>query len=287
LIAWTSLAQDGAREGIFGRFVSFGQTVGDEFQINTQTASRQIFPVVGALNESSMLAVWSGFVGGPGRVDLRAQRYSVSIPRPGAPIVTASSSYELFVAWREIAGFDVEEYQLYVDTGASPVVTSENFHRVSQLVPGTVHSFRLAYRLADGRVSPLSDAVTGKTFGGDFNFDGLPDDWQGEQFGSDSSLWGGPMVDSDGDGVSNLNEFLAGTKAGDAGSVLKMDISPSAQGWRLIWNSVPGLVYRVQGSADFSEWNEISGYRFSAGAIDSTFVEPSNGMEYYRVIRVR
>jgi len=155
------------------------------------------------------------------------------------------------------------------------------------LNPGTTHTFRLAYKLVDGRTSPLSETATGSTFGADLNYDGLPDDWQAAQFGSSSSDWDGPLVDSDGDGVNNLNEFLAGTMAGNAGSVLKMNISQSSQGWHLFWNSVPGLIYKVQASMDFNSWNDVGGYRFSAGALDSTFVEPSSGMEYYRVIRIR
>lgn len=287
LVVWTSLGQDGSHEGVYGRFLSLEQVIGDEFLVNTHTVSLQTLPTVASLTENSLLVTWSSFVGGDGGVDLRAQRYSVSIPRPGAPIVSASSSYELFVAWPEVAGFDIEEYQLYVDGNADPVIVVDNFHRQSGLNPGTTHSFRLAYKLTDSRVSPLSDIAIGSSFGGDFNFDGLPDDWQSDQFGSDDSLWDGPLLDTDGDGVNNLNEFLAGTNAGDGGSVLKMHISQNSQGWVLNWNSVPGLVYKVQASDDFNSWGEVGGYRFSAGSSDSTFVEPTAGMEYYRVIRIR
>lgn len=287
LIVWTSLGQDGSREGVYARFMTGGNLVGDEFRVNTQTASLQSMPIVGSQNDTSTLVVWSSFVGGPGSVDLMAQRYSVSIPRPGIPIVSASSSYELFVGWPEIGGFDVAEYHLYVDSASEPVVTTDIFHKASGLNPGTAHSFRLAYKLADGRVSPLSDAAIGTTFGADLNFDGLPDDWQEMQFGADSSLWDGPLVDTDGDGVNNLNEFLAGTRATDSESVLKMAISKTNQGWQLSWNSVRGLIYKVEASGDFDGWSEVGSYRFSAGAFDSTFVDLADGMEYYRVIRIR
>ncbi len=287
LVVWTSLGQDGSREGVFGRFLSLGQMVGDEFLVNSKTVSMQVLPAVSAQDEQSMLVVWSSFIGGPGSVDLRAQRYAVAIPRPGAPIISAMSPYELFVGWPEIAGFEVAEYHLYIDGGNEPVITPDIFYTLSGLNPGTTHSLRMAYKLVDGRVSPLSEPVAGKTWGGDFNFDGLPDDWQREQFGNDSSKWGGPLVDTDGDGVNNLNEFLAGTRANDAASVLKMNISKSAQGWQLYWNSVPGLIYKVQASDNFNVWSEVGGYRFSAGLLDSAFVQPDGGMEYYRVIRIR
>ena len=47
MIVWTSLGQDGSREGVFGQFVhENGTPVGGEFQVNTTTINRQMQPVV-------------------------------------------------------------------------------------------------------------------------------------------------------------------------------------------------------------------------------------------------
>src|SRR5205823_9708340 len=47
LVVWTSLGQDGSREGVFGQFLSAnGSLSGDEFLVNTTTASQQIHPAV-------------------------------------------------------------------------------------------------------------------------------------------------------------------------------------------------------------------------------------------------
>jgi hypothetical protein len=45
----------------------------------------------------------------------------------------------------------------------------------------------------------------------DCNGDGLPDLWQIQYFGSPGAANAGPNVDADGDGMSNLQEYLAGT----------------------------------------------------------------------------
>src|SRR6185295_14384435 len=42
MVVWTSVGQDGAREGIYGRLLWQGAPSGDEFRVNTTTVSRQI-----------------------------------------------------------------------------------------------------------------------------------------------------------------------------------------------------------------------------------------------------
>lgn len=287
LIVWSSMGQDGSHEGVFGQFLARSQKLGAEFQANTTSVSRQFYPTLAAQSENSFTVVWSSFVGGVGGVDLIAQRYAVGIPKPGAPVVSALSSFELLIAWPQLAGFEVAEYLLYINGQPTPVATDDIFHRLSGLLPGSRHTVRLAYRLADGRVSPISDEVAGTTWGADQNFDGMPDDWQRLHFGDNPALWPSPWVDSDGDGVSNRDEFLAGTNPNDAASVLKVALLNSPQGWRIRWETMPGLIYRVQTSENFNHWTALGGLRFAAGHTDSIFIEPSNGMAYYRIIRIR
>ena len=75
LVVWTSLGQDGSREGVFGRFLQGGtQVSGPEFQVNTTTASQQIHPAVAWNGADHFLVVWSSFVGATG-FDLYGQAY--------------------------------------------------------------------------------------------------------------------------------------------------------------------------------------------------------------------
>jgi hypothetical protein len=64
LVVWTSMAQDGSREGVFGRFLQGGTAVsGSEMQVNTTTISQQIHPAVAWNGINNFLVVWSSFVG--------------------------------------------------------------------------------------------------------------------------------------------------------------------------------------------------------------------------------
>jgi hypothetical protein len=167
------------------------------------------------------------------------------------------------------------------------VLLEETVHVVQFNNPGSTHSFRLAYELADGTTSPWSEPAEGKTWSWDDNFDGLPDDWQSAFWGIDSALWPGPKADSDGDGASNQEEFLAGTDPLDGESVLKTRVVQTEQGLRLSWNAQPGYVYQVQVSTDVDRWNDLGGAQFAPGNTHSIPLEQSEGAAYYRVVRLR
>ncbi len=66
LIVWTSIGQDGSREGVYGRRLQAGALAGDEFRINQTTASRQWHPTVATDGQGGAVVLWSGFVGSSG-----------------------------------------------------------------------------------------------------------------------------------------------------------------------------------------------------------------------------
>ncbi|MGN6553357.1 MAG: hypothetical protein ACTHLW_06510 [Verrucomicrobiota bacterium] len=80
LAVWTSLGQDGSREGVFGQlFSSEGDLEGGEIAVNTTTISQQHQPVVASNGVDRFMAVWSGFVKRNG-FDLFARSYLFSTP---------------------------------------------------------------------------------------------------------------------------------------------------------------------------------------------------------------
>jgi len=292
LVVWTSLGQDGSREGVYGQFLSGdGVPVGAEFGVNTTTVSQQIHPTVASDGTGRFLVAWSGFIGGDSSFDLFAQRYAVSqsLPTPSAPFVSALSQSKLSVTWPELSGFNVDHYDIYMDSSATPISVTNTMWTASGLVAGSTHTFTLVYQLADGRRSSLSALATGTTWAEDENLDGLPDDWEARYWGNNPATWPAANVDSDGDGATNLQEFLAGTDPTDANSVLRVQLIASAQGTRLSWNSQPGLMYQVQVSQNFAagSWTNVGAPRFAAGSSDSVLVGAANGSAYYRVIRLR
>lgn len=290
LVVWTSYGQDGSREGIYGRLVGQFGPLGDEFLVNSTTMGPQLEPAVAADGDGRFLVAWAGFVGGATSFEILGQRYAgeLALPAPGAPLVTALDAYSLLVSWAPLAGYpDLAAYHLYVDAAATPRVLTGNFVILDDFNPATPHTFRLAYALKDGRISPLSDPATGQTWGRDRNNDGLPDDWQDRYWGPSAAAWPAPWEDSDGDGASNLAEFLAGTDPANPESVLRVSIQPTTGGLLLQWNAVPGSIYQLQASTDLKTWSAAAGPAFAPGDRASSVVPTNAATVYYRVIRIR
>lgn len=289
LVVWTSDWQDGAREGVYGRLLKAdGSPVGEEFRVNTTTIGPQIHPTVASDGESFLVA-FSSFSGLDAGMEVLAQRYSAGqvLSQPARPFVAALDAYSLMASWPELAGYGTGvNYLVFVDAGTARR-TSANFLMIEDLEPGSTHTVELAVELPDGRITPKSPATTARTWGRDRNFDGLPDDWQMEHWGSDPRFWPSPAVDSDGDGASNRDEFLAGTSPANPDSVLRIALQQTDQGNIVAWNSEPGGVYQLESSSDLQSWVAIGGYRFAAGRGSTVLVTGESATAYYRIIRIR
>ncbi|HUS37395.1 MAG TPA: fibronectin type III domain-containing protein [Verrucomicrobiae bacterium] len=293
MVVWSSFGQDGDWEAVVGRGLNgIGSPEADEAIVNTVRLGRQLFPVVRGNGDSRFVAVWSAFTGITSQVDLKAQRFnaaqnSIELPPAGAPFVSALSQSRLSIAWPSADGYDVQNYELYVNGGTTPTVVSGQVHVITGLPPATTYKFQVAYRLRDGQLSPRSEEVTGRTWGEDWNDDGIPDDWQAQYWGDISAFFPSPSLDSDGDGISNRQEYMAGTNPKDSNSALKTSFVMTPQGPRLTWNTVAGQIYQVEQTLDFSTWTPFGGLRFAPGTADSVSVPVGNSLGYYRVNRIR
>jgi len=289
LVVWTSARQDGSREGVYGQYLNGdGALAGEEFRVNTTTASQQVYPVVVSDGAERFVTIWSGFVGGAASFELFAQR-SVSLvaplTAPQAPYVNILGSTSLSVTWPEVQGQPVAYYEVYADGSVTPIATATNscYWNAIGLSPASTHRYQIAYVLEDARRSPLSTASTNTTYGS-IMYSGIPVEWMAQHFGEE---WPSATADSDGDGSSNRDEFLRGTDPNDPDSVLKQFMRTTAQGMFLDWNTIPGLVYQVESAAEpAGPWTLVGGPRFAAGTTDSLFVGGSSAA-FYRVGRLR
>ena len=289
LVVWTSLGQDGSYEGIYSRaLTASGSPSGTENLVNTTTLNRQNQPAVAADESGRMLVVWCSFAGVASGVDLFAQRYASGqpVPTPVAPRISAINQSRLIVSWAELAGFDLQHYAIYLDTSAVPVVATGPMVVLTNLLAGSEHSVRMEYVLRDGRRSALSPIATGTTWGEDLNLDGLPDDWQARYWGLNPVRWPAASADSDGDGATNLQEFLAGTDPINGASALRLGMVRNGQGLWLGWATEPGFVYQVQFSTNATTWQDLDKARFAPGAEDALAVG-GDDVRLYRIVRMR
>lgn len=103
------------------------------------------------------------------------------------------------------------------------------------------------------------------TLGEDSNGDGLPDAWQ-RRVNSDLSKVA-PGDDSDKDGISNLDEYLAGTYAYDPDSGFVLDIIRNeADAPLLEFTAINGRSYSLQGSTDLGQWSPVQFRLVAAGS---------------------
>jgi hypothetical protein len=292
LVLWTSWGQDGSYQGIIGRVVrGTDQFDGDEFIVNTRRALSQIYPTGGAIGERVLIA-WASFISASQGLDIVAQQFMVApdeaLSKPAIPFAFAVGQNSISVSWAEVGAQAVGAYRVHVDNESAPIESTEAALNITrpEWAAASVHTVRVSYRLNDGRVSPLSDPVSLRTWGADENGDSLPDDWQQENWGKQAN-WPAALADSDGDGATNLAEFLAGTDPSNAGSVLKLEVSPRQQGLYLQWPTTPGGHYQIQYTSDFNGWTNVGGARFAPSSSDAVPLAGSGQVQYYRVIRMR
>jgi len=85
----------------------------------------------------------------------------------------------------------------------------------------------------------------------------MPDAWE-LSHGLDPTSPVDSTLDSDGDGLSNLAEFTAGTDPRDANSRLAMtSIAWTPGSVALGWSCVAGKRYRIQVSENLSDWTTV------------------------------
>ena len=111
----------------------------------------------------------------------------------------------------------------------------------------------------------------------DVDDDGLPDWWETEKFGSVGVQ--SATSNRDGDDLTDLEEFLAGTDPDSRDTFAANNITINEDGsTRVSWPAIENRFYRIMGSHDLKTWkyltDEISGVDGNMDAL----IQPSENM---------
>ncbi len=200
-------------------------------------------------------------------VDLQAQYISGSVLRDGSARVVVR------VTSLSAPESPVTTLQLKTETGTTALVLVN----VSQLSPGD--SVEIPLELPAGshpegerayRVTLDEEAITGDVDATnnevlfrlnlwiDGDEDGIPNAWEVANGMSDANA-ADALIDTDGDGFTNSQEYLAGTNPRDRLSVFKIgevarQVSPNGLNTMVSWTSVEGKQYQVERSYDLANW---------------------------------
>ena len=111
------------------------------------------------------------------------------------------------------------------------------------------------------------------TIGEDSDRDGLPDAWEMgiSSFNGKNISNIGPNDDSDGDGLSNLEEYISGSYAFDKedGVVIHMK-EVSVDKVKFEFLVIPGRTYSIEMSSDFKQWKQAD-FKLQEGNTKANF----------------
>jgi len=120
----------------------------------------------------------------------------------------------------------------------------------------------------------------------DLDGDGMPDSWEIQYFGSTNAVNGGANEDFEGDGMTNRDEYLAGTLPDDPASSFAM-VGGQADGTevQLQWNTVAGKTYQPLRSESLMEpqWSTVGDPVLGTGADSALAVPDDADQAFYKV----
>jgi hypothetical protein len=147
---WTSLNQDGYREGVYGRYLSFtAEPVEDEFCLNQTVISQQKDPVVVSDGTSRFLTAWTSFKSMSSGFDLVSRKFA----RPASVAAVKCSIAKVLDASGKVSGITLSwpnasgaTYQVQ----RSDNMSSWEVSSATQTVSGTTSSITLPISQSGG-----------------------------------------------------------------------------------------------------------------------------------------
>lgn len=237
------------------------------------TAGGQLYAYVDGVLQSSAADIYGGllnpsadfWIGGRASNSSLSFNGDIDDVRIYNRVLTGAEIEELYTATEETSWLTVDPLFGTVSPGSSTNV-SVTFSAAG-LTAGTMCNATLNV-LCNDPIAPTNSmeasmsvvveaiAPTAVIGSADEDSDGLADEWEREYFGTTSVV--SPTADADGDGLSNLDEYIAGTSPEDKTSFFSANGTAENGGsgpFVIQWNAVPGRTYSV-------EWAPAAGAPF-------------------------
>jgi len=308
------------------RYTSAGAKSGGEFQVNQFPLNNQRTPAVAALAGGGFVVAWvSELQRAQNTIDIFGRRFDASGNPSGNEFLISSTGVapcaNPSVVGSKDGGFVVAWSQRDVVSGNSPanefVVVGESARSAASWdvharafgatgaalgSPVRLNTFTYGDQYAP-RLSAFGNhyLAVWSSLGQDGSMEGV----YGQFMSSKLEVAGvefqvntdpgtrqlDPSIGSDG-----ANRFLVTWASFSTGGtvdliarafdLIQVAIAPSALGVRISWNTIPGLKYQVQVSANYTTWSDHGSVRTASGYTDNIDVASSVAAAAYRVVRV-
>ena len=269
----TFVAQDNVTRGNWqGVYGTEGYWIPDTFNYNVQLMSALSLPVYATLNGPICTNAYAGcaVTWADPSSDSRALQHLGSATRIQSAYYVSVDGSTLWWDLTFVDGLTHRVAMYFVDWWGGRAETADildaNDNTVldTRTLTGFTGGTYLVWD-AGGHVTIRLTGTTGYPvfsglfFGGgsdqDFNQDGLPDGWQINYFGSIASPLAAPWADPSGDGMNNLQKYLAGLDPTKPESLLKVFGLDAGGGTNFIirWPSAQGRFYSIDASTNLNE----------------------------------